>query len=117
MARLYSIGIKPDWWKLEQQPSDAAWAAVSREIEAGDPLCRGVVLLGLEAPADQLAAAFRIAARCDRVKGFAVGRTIFADAAKAWLGGGMDDAAAVDDMANRFATLVAAWEEARGQAA
>jgi 5-dehydro-2-deoxygluconokinase len=114
--RLYAIGIKPDWWKLEQQPSDAAWAAVSRAIEAGDPLCRGIVLLGLEAPAADLANAFRIAARCPKVKGFAVGRTIFADAAKAWLAGRMDDAAAVDEMAARFSHLVDAWDDARRQA-
>ena len=37
------------------------------------------------------------------MRGFAVGRTIFADAARAWLAGEIDDAAAVDDMAERFA--------------
>ena len=27
MSELYSLGIKPDWWKLEPQPSAAAWKA------------------------------------------------------------------------------------------
>ncbi|MFO1149229.1 MAG: 5-dehydro-2-deoxygluconokinase [Alsobacter sp.] len=117
IRRLYAIGIKPDWWKLEQQPGEAAWAAVSAAIEAGDPYCRGIVLLGLEAPTEDLAAAFRVAATCPLVKGFAVGRTIFADSARAWLAGQIDDKAAVDDMAARFETLVGAWRDAQSRAA
>jgi 5-dehydro-2-deoxygluconokinase len=44
------------------------------------------------------------------VRGFAVGRTIFAEAAKAWFAGTMDDAAAVADMAAKFGALVDVWE-------
>jgi 5-dehydro-2-deoxygluconokinase len=117
VRRLYAIGIKPDWWKLEQQPSEAAWAAVAEAVEAGDPYCRGIVLLGLEAPAEDLAAAFRVAAKCPLVRGFAVGRTIFADSARAWLAGQIDDRAAIDDMAARFETLVGAWRDAQARAA
>ena len=110
--RLYSLGIKPDWWKLEQQPSARAWAAVNAAIEAGDPLCRGVVLLGLEAPEADLVAAFHAAAAVPIVKGFAIGRSIFATAAEDWLAGRIDDAAAIDDMARRFGRLVEAWQRA-----
>ena len=46
------------------------------------------------------------------MKGFAVGRTIFAEAAAAWLAGRIDDEAAIDDMAARFSALVAAWRSA-----
>ena len=41
-----------------------------------------------------------------------VPRTIFADPAEAWLLGRMDDAALVDEMASRFARLIAMWEAA-----
>jgi 5-dehydro-2-deoxygluconokinase len=47
------------------------------------------------------------------VKGFAVGRTIFAEPAKQWLGGRMDDEAAVAAMAASFGELVAAWQAAQ----
>ena len=67
-------------------------------------------MLGLDAPEAELVAAFGMAAAADLVKGFAVGRTIFAATAERWLAGQIDDAAAVDDMAARFATLVRAWE-------
>lgn len=112
MRRLYAIGIKPDWWKLEPQDAAAAWQAIDAAIAEGDPLCRGVVMLGLEASEAELARAFAAARRTPCVKGFAVGRTIFAEPAQAWLLGQMDDAALVDQMAGRFARLIAAWEKA-----
>ena len=70
-------------------------------------------MLGLEAPAEELARAFRVAAGAPVVKGFAVGRTIFAGPAKEWLGGRIDDAAAVAAMAASFGELVAAWQAAQ----
>ena len=78
LERLYAVGLKPDWWKLEPQTSAAGWRAIEDAIRAGDPYCRGVVLLGLEAPEEELVAAFRLAAQSPAVKGFAIGRTIFA---------------------------------------
>jgi 5-dehydro-2-deoxygluconokinase len=117
MQRFYDLGMKPDWWKLEPSDSADTWSNVQRVIEANDPHCRGVVLLGLSAPEDELIAGFRTAARNPVVKGFAVGRTIFADAAEKWLAGEIDDAAAVDDLARRFSALVDAWRAARGIAA
>ncbi|TCR68604.1 5-dehydro-2-deoxygluconokinase [Bosea sp. BK604] len=109
MRRLYAIGIKPDWWKLEGQPSAAAWAAVDAAIAENDPHCRGVVLLGLDAPLNQLEDAFRLAQGAASVKGFAVGRSIFGDAARDWLAGRIDDEAATAAMAERFGRLVETW--------
>ncbi|MBN9334422.1 2-deoxy-5-keto-D-gluconate 6-phosphate aldolase domain-containing protein, partial [Devosia sp.] len=40
------------------------------------------------------------------------GRTIFGDAARAWLDGRIGDDEAVAEMAQRFAGLVAAWDGA-----
>ncbi|HLW92602.1 MAG TPA: 5-dehydro-2-deoxygluconokinase [Roseiarcus sp.] len=117
LARLYDIGIKPDWWKLESQASDSAWANIARVIAAHDPLCRGIVLLGLEAPEDDLAAAFHIARRCDLVKGFAVGRTIFAEPAQSWFAGAIDDARAIQLMADSFSRLCQAWRQAAAKTA
>ncbi|WP_286722845.1 5-dehydro-2-deoxygluconokinase [Devosia sp. 63-57] len=112
LTEIYDAGIKPDWWKLEPQNNVAAWAQTDAVIEARDPLCRGVVLLGLDAPQDQLEAGFKAAKSARTVKGFAVGRTIFADAARAWLDGKISDEEAVADMAKRFGALVEIWERA-----
>jgi 5-dehydro-2-deoxygluconokinase len=85
---------------------------VEEAVRAGDPYCRGVVLLGLEAPESQLVAAFALAAQSPIAKGFAVGRTIFSDAAEKWLAGSISDTEAVADMAARFGRLCEAWERA-----
>ncbi len=112
LGELYDFKLKPDWWKLEPQQDAAAWAAVDAVIESRDPFCRGVVMLGLDAPMEDLAAAFAVAKGARTVRGFAVGRTIFAEAAKAWFAGTMDDAAAVADMAAKFRMLADVWEGA-----
>jgi len=112
MQRLYSLGIKPDWWKLEPQKTDKAWSNIAAVIDAKDPSCRGIVMLGLDAPAAELKDAFRIGRHAKYVKGFAVGRTIFADPAREWMAGKIDDATAITQMADRFAQLVTAWEGA-----
>ncbi len=111
LERLYALGIRPDWWKLEPQKSAAAWRAIEQAITANDVYCRGILLLGLEAPEAELATAFRTASPMKLVKGFAVGRTIFADAADKWLSGRMTDQEAVADMAARFESLVSIWKE------
>jgi 5-dehydro-2-deoxygluconokinase len=116
LQRLYDLGIKPDWWKLEPQRDTAAWRAIGEVITRNDPLCRGIVLLGLEAPEGELEAAFAAAASEPQVKGFAVGRTIFNDAARRWLKGEISDEAAINDMAARFQRLVDAWQRAAGRA-
>ncbi|TPI47298.1 5-dehydro-2-deoxygluconokinase [Mesorhizobium sp. B3-1-7] len=117
LEELYALGIKPDWWKLEPQASAGAWAKIEQVIVRNDPWCRGVVLLGLEAPQDELVAAFAATANAPIVKGFAVGRTIFINAAEQWLAGRMSDDEAVADMAARFEQLTEAWLAARGRKA
>jgi len=111
LERLYALGIKPDWWKLEPQKSAAAWRAIEKTVEMYDSYCRGVVMLGLEAPERELAAAFGFISGTKLVRGFAVGRTIFAAAADKWLSGTMTDEEAVADMAARFQSLVSIWKE------
>lgn len=117
LEELYALGIKPDWWKLEPQASAAAWQKIEAVITTNDPYCRGVVLLGLEAPLAELEVAFAATSDASIVKGFAVGRSIFAHAAEEWMAGRMDDQAAVDDMARRFEQLTKAWLAARDRRA
>ncbi len=115
IGRFYDIGVFPDWWKLEPFATDAAWTNACAAITRNDPHTRGVVVLGLDAEESALAASLALAARHDLVKGFAVGRTIFADAARAWLDGQITDAQAVKMMAERYQRLCRIWDEARAQ--
>lgn len=111
LAELYAFGIKPDWWKLEPQANAAAWGKIEKVIKANDPYCRGIVLLGLDAPEEDLARAFAITAGHATIKGFAVGRTIFSAVAESWLAGNIDDSKATAEMAERFANLVNVWNK------
>ena len=112
VARLYDLGIRPDWWKLEPQATSHAWSLIADVIARNDRHCRGIVLLGLEAPEAELAEAFRAASAVPMVKGFAVGRTIFAEPAARWLAGEISDEAAIAEMAGRFQSLVSLWQTA-----
>ncbi|MBI1217813.1 MAG: 5-dehydro-2-deoxygluconokinase [Rhodobacteraceae bacterium] len=114
IQRFYDLGVFPDWWKLEPFATDAAWAKACAAITRNDPRTRGVVVLGLDAPEADLAAALQLAARHELVKGFAVGRTIFGEAARGWLSGSLSDAAAVAQMAGKYDTLCRIWDRARG---
>jgi len=113
LEQIYDLGVRPDWWKLEALDDAVAWRNIAAVIEARDPLCRGVVLLGLSAPQEELLAAFKVVAPIPVVKGFAVGRTIFNDVARRWLAGEIGDSEAVGALAQRFQVLVDAWRAAR----
>jgi 5-dehydro-2-deoxygluconokinase len=114
MSRVYELGIFPDWWKLEPQPSSQAWQACADAMTSSDPYCRGIVMLGLDAPIDSLVSSLQLAAHQPAVRGFAVGRTIFGHAADAYLAGRMSENEVVEDIAHRFRVLVDVWNEARG---
>ncbi len=112
LAQVYAAGIVPDWWKLPP-PDAAGWAALREVIQRHDPYCQGVLLLGLEASEAQLRQGFQAAAAQPLCRGFAVGRTLFADAAAAWFAGTLDDAGAVADIAMRYQRLIGLWRQAR----
>jgi 5-dehydro-2-deoxygluconokinase len=116
IRQFYAAGIYPDWWKLEPLKTRAAWANAIGAIEENDRYTRGIVVLGLDAPEAELAASFEVAAGFPLVKGFAVGRTIFGDVARAWMAGAMEDAPAVAEMASRFRRLSGLWDTARAAA-
>ena len=111
VRRLYTIGLKPEWWKLApMQP--AGWAALAALVAARDPHCRGAVILGLNQPLADLARSFA-AATHPIVKGFMVGRSLWFGPAQGWLRGDADDAAFVAAVAANFETLVDAWRASR----
>jgi 5-dehydro-2-deoxygluconokinase len=108
MRRLYNLGVRPDWWKLEAQ-TDAGWEAIDRVIRRCDPNCKGVVLLGLGADEATLGQGFGVAARHCICRGFAVGRSIFADAAAQWFAGEIDGSAAKMAIAKRYRRMIDTW--------
>ncbi len=112
VKRFYNLGLKPEWWKLAPMAS-ASWAALAALVAERDAHCRGAVVLGLNQPFDELVAGFAQATH-PIVKGFMVGRTIWAEASRDWLAGRIDDATLIKQVAERFGRLVDAWRQTRG---
>lgn len=116
MRQLYAAGVSPDWWKLPPPADARTWDRITAVIAEHDPHCRGVLLLGLEASEADLSAGFRAAADQPACKGFAVGRSLFAEAAAGWFAGTLDDDAVVADVASRYQRLIHLWCDARASA-
>ncbi|NWA24251.1 5-dehydro-2-deoxygluconokinase [Pseudomonas gingeri] len=112
LKRLYNLDIYPAWWKIEAQ-SAAEWEQLDALIQERDPYCRGVVLLGLNAPAATLAHGFQQASQSRTCRGFAVGRTIFQEPSRAWMAGEIDDEALIRQVQATFVGLIDAWRAAR----
>ena len=96
--------------------TDAGWSNAVNAIEENDPHTRGIVVLGLDAPQEELAASFKSAAKFDLVKGFAVGRTIFGEVARQWMTDKIDDEKAVAEMAQRYSQLCEIWDTSSAEA-
>ncbi|WP_263768283.1 bifunctional 5-dehydro-2-deoxygluconokinase/5-dehydro-2-deoxyphosphogluconate aldolase [Propionivibrio soli] len=114
MTRFYNLGIHPDWWKLPPTSAEQ-WARIDELIESRDPYSRGVVMLGLNAPIEQLIASFEEAKDSRTCCGFAVGRSIFQDPTRAWLMGEIDDEGLIDRCCDSFEQLIIAWQRIRSR--
>ncbi|MGH8804105.1 MAG: 2-deoxy-5-keto-D-gluconate 6-phosphate aldolase domain-containing protein, partial [Polaromonas sp.] len=107
VKRFYNLGVKPEWWKLAPMQADG-WSALEALVAERDPHCRGAVILGLNQPLQHLVESFRQATN-PVVKGFMVGRTLWADASLRWLRDEIDDAGFTKEVARNFAVLVDGW--------
>lgn len=118
IEELQAFGIEPDIWKLEGLESGeqaAAVAAAARAGESADGRSRakvGCILLGRGSDAAQVHAWLRTAAPVDGWIGFAVGRTNFADAVKAYIADPSRETAAVEEIARNYKGCVDVWREA-----
>ncbi|HYP71777.1 MAG TPA: PfkB family carbohydrate kinase, partial [Variovorax sp.] len=117
LEQLYQGGVYPDWWKLPPTDATDAWEQIGAVIDRHDPHCRGVLLLGMEASEAVLQRGFQAAATLPLCRGFAVGRSIFGDAATEWFAGRMSDEAVIAQVAQRYGRLIQLWQDARLAAA
>lgn len=106
----YQKGVKPSWWKLQAIDDPTSWAKIEEAIEANDPHMQGVLLLGENRPLQEMGDLFaKIGLQCPKVKGFAIGRTIWGDVAEQWFQRKISDEVAISEVANKFTYLVNRW--------
>ena len=111
IRHFYDIGLKPEWWKVGTMAA-RHWDALDALVRERDQYCRGAVILGLSQPVEQLIAGFA-EARAPIVKGFMIGRTVWAGPSLAWLKGEIDDAGLQAQVAANFRRLIAGWRDSR----
>jgi 5-dehydro-2-deoxygluconokinase len=116
LRRFYNLGVRPDWWKLPTQSADT-WRRIDDVIARNDPYCKGVVILGLGEAISTLRDGLAVAAPFGICRGFAVGRSIFAEAAEHWFAGTIDDVAARADVRQRYRAMIDLWCDAVANAA
>lgn len=108
VERVYELGIRPDWWKVPCM-SRASVQRLEGLIDQNAPHCKGIVVLGLDAPIDDLGEGFKEFSGLKRVKGFAVGRSIFGEPSKAWFAGSLSDEELVAKVAANYSTVIDHW--------
>lgn len=111
IQHVLTLGVRPDWWKLPCM--EAEWASrIDALIAEQTPHCQGIVVLGLDAPAEELAEGFKAFRNLDLVKGFAVGRTIFGKPAQAWFANEITDQELVTQVAGNYKSVISYWQKA-----
>lgn len=115
IRHFYDLGFKPEWWKVGTMAA-RHWQALDALVQERDPYCRGAVILGLSQPLEQLVAGFA-EARAPIVKGFMIGRTVWAGHSLAWLRNEIDDGTLQARVAADFRRLIAGWRASRATVA
>lgn len=108
VERVYDLGIRPDWWKVPCMDRDSV-IRMTATIDTRAPHCQGIVVLGLDAPLDELGEGFKAFAGIERVKGFAVGRSIFGAGSRQWLSGQLNDQQLIEQVSANYSRVIDYW--------
>jgi len=85
------------------------WRQIDMAIRENDPLCRGVVLLGLSASEEDVIASFAVAAPFSYRQGIRSRPHHLSRRGTRVLQNRIDDQGAIESLARKFSVLVQAW--------
>lgn len=105
LSECQEAGLKPDLWKLEGLDTAADWQLV-RTVTSHTP----IIVLGRNAPTEQVDAWLKVGKQSGLTQGFAVGRTIFEAPLIAYLGGKITRAEAVETIAHNYRHFITVWQ-------
>jgi myo-inositol catabolism protein IolC len=106
IAELQQAGIEPDIWKIEGLDRSEDCEAVAVSARAGGRDSVGCVVLGRGADTEAVDRWLRAAAGVTGFIGFAIGRSIWWDATRAYVDGSSDRDATVTAIAERYGHFV-----------
>jgi 5-dehydro-2-deoxygluconokinase len=111
LHRFYEIGVRPDWWKLPPNPDPGVWRRIGDAVREHDPYCAGLLVLGQALEEEALVESFAAAASEPLCNGFAIGRSIYGEAARRWLAGEIGDEGLIASVAERYGRMVSLWQK------
>src|SRR5215208_5273153 len=109
LERFYEIGVRPDWWKVPPNREPGVWKRIGDVVREQDPYCAGVLVLGQAAEEEKLVESFAAAASEPLCNGFAIGRSIYGEAARRWLAGEIDDEELMSSVAEGYGRMNSLW--------
>jgi myo-inositol catabolism protein IolC len=112
IAAAQASGVEPDIWKIEGLETRQDCERVSNQARAGGREQVRCIVLGRGENEERVLRWLRLAAGAPRYVGFAVGRTVWWDALKAWLGGQIDREKAVTAIAQKYRRMVDVYSAA-----
>jgi 5-dehydro-2-deoxygluconokinase len=110
LARLYELGVRPEWWKLPPNPDAGVWRGIGDVVRERDPYCAGLLVLGQARREEELVESFAAASSEPLCKGFAIGRSIYGEAARRWLAGEIGDEDLVASVAESYERMISLWQ-------
>jgi 5-dehydro-2-deoxygluconokinase len=112
IAEIQDFGVEVDIWKIEGVDERADAERLAEQTRTGEGR-EGVacVLLGRGASTEKVEHWLRVAAPVDGFIGFAIGRSIWWDALKAFLASELERDAASDQIADNYLHFVRVYEE------
>jgi 5-dehydro-2-deoxygluconokinase len=111
LERFYEIGVRPDWWKVPPNGDPEVWQRIGNVVREHDPYCAGILVLGQALEEAKLGEFFAVAASEPRCNGFAIGRSIYAEGARCWLAGEINDEELVASVAEGYRRMVDLWQK------
>jgi 5-dehydro-2-deoxygluconokinase len=107
----YQAGIYPAWWKLQPNQKNEAWNSIRLHLEKYDTLCRGVLLLGQREDINVLSKTLEDLSSLEIVKGFAVGRSIWEEAADKWFEKEISEKEVITLISSRYVHLIESFSK------
>jgi 5-dehydro-2-deoxygluconokinase len=111
LKRFYEVGVRPDWWKLPPNPDSGVWKRIGDVVREHDPYCAGLLVLGQALEEEKLAKSFVAASSQPLCRGFAIGRSIYGEAARRWLTGEVGDEELVSSVAANYQRMISLWQK------
>ena len=113
---IQDYGIEVDIWKIEGVDDREDAETLARQTRTGGRDGVACVVLGRGASDEKVDEWLRAGAPVDGYIGFAIGRSIWWDALKGFLGGDLDREAAAEQVAENYLRFIRVYEEAESGA-